>query len=118
MTVKADIRNRALKLIGQLAAGEAASAEDAAEVDAIYTSVHDELIQENLAVWGSGTSDVIPEKVVDSLVRLIGARAAPGFEVGSIGGIPPMAVEEMALGRLRRMLAPDPSGRVVQADYY
>lgn len=118
MTVKADIRNRALKKLGQLAAGESASAEDAADVDAIYLSLFDELIQENLAVWGNGVSDTIPEKFVEPLVRIVAARAAPEFDVKDISGVLPEVMEERAMARLRRMLAPDPSGRAVRMHYF
>lgn len=118
MTVKADIRNRALKLIGALAAGETASAEDAADVDEIYLSLFDELIQENIAVWGNGVSDTIPEKFVESLVRIVAARAAPSFEVPIINGVSPEVVEGRAMARLRRMIAPDPSGRRVRMEYF
>ena len=118
MTVKADIRNRALKLLGAIAAGEAASAEDAADVDEIYLSVFDELVQENIAVWGNGTTDEIPEKFVESLARLVAARAAPAFDVPAINGLSPEAVEDRAWMRLRRMIAPDPTSRPLRVDYF
>lgn len=80
---QADLNGRVLRYLKVSEGNEAGSAEDAATVDLHINSVHDELIERQIAYW---ELTAIPLAVVTGLVRMVGADAAIEFmDTGEAG---------------------------------
>lgn len=111
----AQLRNRVLQELGVLAAGETASADDAALVDAVVADVHAMLDKEVFVSWATSA---IPDTVMEPLVMIVAARCAGRF------GLPPdrrqelLALHEVAMGQIRTQVQAEPNDAPVRAEYY
>ena len=102
----AELRDKVLQRIGVLAAGEIASAEDAALTEAALRGAQAELDMLGIALW---TLDDVPEYAVGSLIRMVLPEVGPAFGVVAVNGLPlDEGYREMAIRRLR-ILTADPA---------
>jgi hypothetical protein len=74
----AQLRNRVLMELGVLAAGETATAEDAAVVESVAGAVHAMLAREVFLDWSLAA---IPQNVYEPVAAVVAARAAGQFGV-------------------------------------
>lgn len=75
---KAEVRNRALVILGKLARGQTAEAGLAADMDDAYDQVYDALKKQNMVSWSS--TDSIPNEFVQDVALLMAmsrAESAP-----------------------------------------
>lgn len=75
---KAQLRNRVLRELGVLAAGETATAEDAQVVEELIDTQHAMLARELFVDW---TTSTIPQNVYEPLAAIVAARGAGQFGV-------------------------------------
>lgn len=66
---KAEVRNRALMILGKLAANQTAQGFLAADMDRAYDQVYDSLETQSLVSWGSAES--IPNEFVEDIALLM-----------------------------------------------
>lgn len=99
----ADFRERVAQDIGLLGEGVPFSAADDQLITSIYTDVYYELDVERIVDWG--VSEAIPNEYVGALVDLVGARVAPKFRLPPRDGVPWTSSEEIALKRLKKLIA-------------
>lgn len=78
MATRTDIRNRVLKKLRVLAAGESADADDAAVVDAAVAEKHEQLINRGLVAWDV---DSVPPYAVGPFVTIVAAECCDEFGV-------------------------------------
>jgi hypothetical protein len=70
MATKADVRDKALKELGVLSAGDTASAEDAADVEDAIDYLHEEFVDNGLVAF---VLTAIPAAAVDPFAILVAA---------------------------------------------
>lgn len=75
---KAQLRNRVLRELGVLAAGETATAEDAQVVEEMIDAFHAMLEREVFIDW---SLDAIPQNIYEPLAAVVAARCAGQFGV-------------------------------------
>lgn len=99
----AELRDKVLQRLGVLAAGEIASAEDAALVEDALRGVQGELDRLNIALW---TLDDVPDYAVGSVIRIAMAEVGPAFGITAINGLPlDETYRELGIRRLRELTA-------------
>lgn len=99
----AELRDKVLQRLGVLAAGEIASAEDAALAEDLLRGVHAELEVLGIALW---TLDDVPDYAVGAVIRMALPEVGPSFGVVSVNGLPlDEGYREMAIRRLRELTA-------------
>lgn len=116
LRTKADLRTKALQLIGVLSAGESASGDDVVYVDAVIQDILETLDDESLLIFDAQatTSDsVIPARLFNGLVDLVIYRigAAYGREVG------PDRWQD-GMRSIRRAVLPGSDDAPVKATFY
>jgi hypothetical protein len=105
----AQLRNHALRQIGVIGVGAAASAEDAEFAETVLTHAHGALEQLGVALW---TIDDVPAYAVESFVRFATPMLAPRFGIDV-----DMALNRIALAELRELTA-DGRSSTGTADYF
>jgi ATP phosphoribosyltransferase len=75
---KAQLRNRVLRELGVLAAGETAAAEDAEVIEEMIDTQHAMLARELFVDW---TTSAIPQNVFEPLAAVVAARGSGQFGV-------------------------------------
>lgn len=101
----------ALKQMGVVGAGQTASAEDAADVDAYINTVMSDLATREVWTWGD--PDQIADEAALHLADILGYAAAPAFGMERDEG-----KRLLSESRLRRLNAEYLSGQPLQVDYY
>ena len=115
MTTKADVATLALQHLGVLAAGETASAEDAALVEDIVDGVHEGLVGKGLADWDV---DDVPDAVKLAVRNIVAYQSAESFTIGSmrVAALRNEAFE--AEREIRRQQQTTPTDEPVRAVYF
>lgn len=81
MATQAQLRNKVLQVLGVRAAGQSVPAEDAAVVTEAYTSVHAQLLAQDVAWWAFASD--IPDEALQWTAHMVAAHCASDF------GVPP-----------------------------
>lgn len=110
---KAQLRTRVLEKLGVLAAGEAASAEDAAKVDEVIDDLHEQLVQEGIAAW---TTAAIPQGLAMAMTQWVARLAAPDF--GLANDEPIQIQGETGEKKVRQLAAAGDPAEPIEAVYY
>lgn len=112
----AELRDKVLQRLDVLAAGEIASAEDAALAEGILRGVQAELEFLNIALW---TLDDVPDYAAGSMIRMALPEVGPAFGVTNINGLPlDEAYREMGIRRLRELTADRVPSAPGTAEYF
>lgn len=77
MATKAQLRDKVLRKLKVLAAGQSAPPDDATIVEDAYDELHAQLTEDNVITWGS--TDDIPDEAVRSMVKLVSFEVADTF---------------------------------------
>lgn len=105
----ADLRNDALLHIAVVPAGQAPSAQDAADMDQIISTAQAELVNLGISYW---SLDDIPPEIQTPYKEWVGAKAGPSFQVAT------SPQEETALNKIRRQAATKPHGEPIKSEYF
>lgn len=74
---KAELRNRALIMLGKLALGQTPSGALSADMENVYDQVYARLKSRDLVTWG--TSDDIPDEFVEDITALMAFERSEGI---------------------------------------
>jgi hypothetical protein len=111
---KAELRDRVLRHLKVLAAGESATAEDAGAVESAIDDVYEELGELGHAYW---SADTIPQACARPLMRIVAADVAADFVTQ--GEADDYEVKRApAMSELRAILAEPNDGAPIQVCYF
>jgi len=111
----AEVRNRILRKLGVLAAGETASSEDAALVDTELADVHAELDGLSLVSW---PLSAVPGNLVAGYVNIVAEQVGAEFGI-SLGKLQEMGISrERGIRHIRKQVSSGWSGEATEATYY
>lgn len=114
MATKAELRDRVLRHLKVLEAGESATAEDASAVETAIDDVYAELGELGMAYWAA---NAIPAGCIRPLMRVVAADVAADFVTA-----PEVATYEVkrkpAMDELRAVLAEPNDGTPIQVCYF
>jgi hypothetical protein len=74
MATTAEIRNKALRMLGVLGRGQTARSEDADDMDNAYAELHAKLLIKGLTPWGDADADIPAGQVADVVALLSYSR--------------------------------------------
>lgn len=116
MATLAQVRNKALRMLGVLGAGREASGPQDADMSAAYDEVYAELEELNLVEWANDQD--VPARFVDSVVALVASRRVDEYGVSGERYQRIMGKAGSSEARIRRLLADDYVHNVTQfVDY-
>lgn len=98
-----ELKVRVAQKLRILANGATIDSNDDALIEDKYLEVYDELHNQGLVNWESGTSATIPTTHANHVITIIASRSADDFELPEdrIGRL--MIEEQQAMGRLREI---------------
>jgi hypothetical protein len=124
MATKQTIRNRVLRRLKALPAGQTADSEDAQIVEDAYDSLHAYLTERDVITWGS--TDDIPLEAEEPIIKLVAdsiadeflSKADENFRIRL--GIQAYGLDGSggAFGDLQRLSAVDYIPQAIEADYF
>lgn len=112
----ADIRSRALEMMGRLAAGHTASPEDDALATDYYSAVYQNLSGLKLTTWGS--SSAVPAVASTHVIALLANEMLPYFNVTGERAAQIMQKAAKAERELRRQKEGLPQTSTLKTKYY
>jgi hypothetical protein len=120
---RTELYTRTLQKLGTLAAGEVASADDAALIQTKYGSLYEQLQTLGLVAWAA-TED-IPEYLAEPIVQMVAALNVDEFEITDpkrstllLGGMLHLNPPSQAENVLRKQLARNYVSSPATPDYF
>jgi len=106
VSTKAEVKTRALELLGIIRVGQGAQSQDDARIASAYTEVYADLKTEGLATWAeAGTS--IPDDITPHLVALMAQNGLGSYPVSVDRYTRIINLASIAKREIRTMVAPD-----------
>lgn len=105
MATKAEVKQRALQLLGVLVMGQSAQEQHDARIETAYTEVYADLKDEGLATWS--VSGAIPDDVSPHLVSLMAFNAADEIGVSDVRYQRIVGRSVPAKREIRKLTTPD-----------
>lgn len=105
MATKAEIKKRALQMLGVTRIGQAAQSQDDTRIDTAYTEVYNELKQDGRATWA--IAGPVPSEVTQHVAALMAFNASLEYGISRERYARLAALRELANREIPALTTPD-----------
>lgn len=105
MSTKAEVKTRALELLGIVRVGQGAQSQDDTRIGTAYNEVYADLKTEGIATWA--TDGTIPDDVTPHLVALMAQNGLGSYPVSNDRYTRVLTLAAIAKREIRAMVTPD-----------
>ena len=115
MATKADVRNRTLKHLGLVAAGQTTPGEYVTTTDAVVQEAHENLTERGVIDW---SIDKIPNKAMTDVIRLIALLVGPSLGFGRLPAREEQEQQRLFENGLRQISMTERGNASIEVKYY